>query len=67
MGKSCSFGLQHVFCTMSSLNKRAGHTFGISYTNVARKSFISRERYRYAEHTLVCAGISYDTPEIRYV
>ena len=21
MGKSCSFGLQYVFCTMSSLNK----------------------------------------------
>ena len=112
MGKSCSFGLQYVFCTMSKENNSlnmgnlhncrlyynieidirvcvhvvrmlklteglfdksrmkqpdifeamksmnfmlapsAGHTFGIGYTNVARKSFISQEHYRYAEHTL---------------
>ena len=25
MGKSCSFGLQYVFCTMSSLNKGDVH------------------------------------------
>ena len=25
MGKSCSFGLQYVFCTMSSLNKGDAH------------------------------------------
>ena len=33
-------------------SKHAGHTFGISYTNVARKSPIRQERYRCAEHTL---------------
>ena len=38
--------------TSCLLQARAGHTFGICYTNVARKSFISQERYRYAEHTL---------------
>ena len=34
------------------LSKHVRHTFGISYTNVARKSFIRQERYRYAEYTL---------------
>ena len=57
----------HEIDELRARSKHAGHTFGISYTNVARKSFIRQEYYRYAEHTLACAGISYNTPEIRYV
>ena len=32
MGKSCSFGLQYVFCTVSSLNKGDVHNCGLCVT-----------------------------------
>ena len=32
MGKSCSFGLQYVFCTMSSLNKGDVHNCRLCVT-----------------------------------
>ena len=32
MGKSCSFGLQYVFCTMSSLNKGDVHNCWLCVT-----------------------------------
>ena len=32
MGKRCSFGLQYVFCTMSSLNKGDVHNCRLSVT-----------------------------------
>ena len=31
MGKSCSFGLQYVFCTMSCLNKGDVHNCRLCY------------------------------------
>ena len=34
MGKSCSFGLQYVFCTMSSLNKGDVHNYCRLYVTI---------------------------------
>ena len=60
MGKSCSFGLQYVFCTMSSLNKGDVHNCRLYDTIEIDTRVCVQVVYELLEKTKFCIYIIID-------
>ena len=70
MGKSCLFGLQYVFCTMSSLNKGDVHTCRLYVTieidtRVCTQAVRMMRRYIFEAMKSMSFMLAPSTPGIR--